>query len=90
MSNEIKPGDLVMVVRPTLCCGNASSIGTVGIAGSMATYDWSICHYCQHIHNEVSSEVLVGEYSYEMVRLKKIDPPALAEETETNREMETV
>ena len=33
MSEPIKPGDLVQVVRPTLCCGRTDLLGLTFVAG---------------------------------------------------------
>lgn len=80
MSGPIKKGDLVMVVKPTPCCGK-------GHLGLVLTVDWvrsyfpTHCRYCG-ADRDLSHERAGFEpdrTTCETYRLKKIDPPATGE-----------
>lgn len=91
MSADIKPGDLVMVVRPTQCCGSASSIGATGIVEQNPL--WAICASCDacgDIDYDIDSFRTIQGGGYHFSTLKKIDPLALADEVERVRELEAI
>jgi hypothetical protein len=78
MTKEIKAGDLVMVVKPRICCGNGISIGKIFTAGIVT--DSSIRCNCGHVSFDIHKHVADGSGKYcEISRLIKIDPPALPE-----------
>lgn len=92
MSKPIAAGDLVMVVRGRQCCGWPSAIGKVFVV--QAVVIGSNC-YCDACKTEVPDDIartgglsprgrLVG---IELSRLIRIDPPALPESVETDREV---
>lgn len=83
----IKVGDLVMVIRPTPCCGNSRSIGTVGTVKKVYHGALAQCYYCKSLLRAEADAMIEG-YGYDISRLKKIDPPALDEEVERARELE--
>lgn len=91
MSNEIKPGDLVMVVKPAPCCGSTSAVGWIGRASAPPSYAVRAqCGTCGKINWDVSKFLDVENGAYHIETLKKIDPPALVDEAETTRELEAV
>ena len=91
MANDIKAGDLVMVVKPMPCCGNLSWLGRIFKAGLVESCRYE-CEACGRRSIEVTAEcggvAPGGEvYSVEISRLMKIDPPAQPESTETRKEI---
>lgn len=84
MSN-IKAGDLVMVVRPTPCCGNTGGMGTVYRAAEVSAVE----SYCDWCGKDWSGVVVWHEddSGCDVSRLIRIDPPALPESVETEREV---
>lgn len=88
MSADIKPGDLVMVVRPSACCGESGHIGRIGIASLPPA--WALtatCNFCGMKYFDTSKFFIVEEGGFHVDVLKKIDPPALADDTETAHEL---
>lgn len=89
MSNEIKPGDLVMVVRGMKCCGfiGKLTLGSVHKIVEIAN-SWCQCAKCYTVH-EVDA-CCVGDTGLAMFNymVKKLPPPALSDESETNKELE--
>lgn len=82
----IQAGDLVMVVRPTPCCGNGTYIGSVYKVAYMRRNCAMHCNYCRK--QAVTSFALDGNYDGHAVEeLIRIDPPALPESVDTNREV---
>lgn len=91
MSDPIKPGDLVMVVRPTLCCNSSTSIGDVGIVTEIPSWaDYVACSLCGVTDRDLNKYRAVRDGGCHISRLKKIDPPALADDVERVRELEEV
>ena len=91
MENDIKAGDLVMVVRPMPCCGNLSWVGRIFKAGvvEQCSYGCSQCgRHSIELTTELSGFSPIGQpYAVEISRLIKIDPPAQPESTETRKEI---
>ena len=86
---EIKPGDLVMVVKPTPCCGDERNCGRVFIAGDYVSGRWE-CAYCGvPIASDPLVDFPLGEKSASMrlSRLKKIDPPPIGDTLPTREEL---
>ena len=83
--SQIKPGDLVMIVRGTPCCGaTRGNLGIPFIVGSVED--------CRVWCNDCGSERMVrlveaesGDPNAEAGMLIKIDPPA--QDVETREEM---
>jgi hypothetical protein len=91
MSAAIKPGDLVAVVRATLCCGSTDAIGKIGTVEPNPS--WARCYICDSCgayDYDPNLYVTIKVGGYRIETLKKIDPPALAEDTEEHRELEAV
>lgn len=89
MKDSIKPGDLVMVVRPTTCCGSAHNLGKIGTIISKVTNPNGVqCTNCGHWSDGNGYFRISYGRSHEACRLKKIDPPALDESVERVRELE--
>jgi hypothetical protein len=81
----IKAGDLVMVVRPMPCCGNARSIGKV-FEVRRVTRDLARCPHCKTEFEETYANAVNGR-GWEVPRLIRIDPPALPESIDAEREV---
>lgn len=87
----IKPGDLVMIVKPLPCCGSTRSLGkpfTVLGIGLQAGHEVVVCPNClasiKNLDTILFGEAQNGELGYcERSRVIRIDPPA---QTETTRE----
>ena len=92
MSYEIKPHDLVRVAYPTPCCGNALHRGYTFYVSSVKTLggDGVAKFRCIFCHHEFSSVTIAAEFgvaeTHDVRMLKRIDPPAIDDETETERE----
>lgn len=87
----IRPGDLVMVVKPIPCCGRGKNLGNVFIVEDIKSSDEGVCIYCRakfpfqtHAGRTVGKMMLYAEIS----RLKKIHPPALPETVDAAQEVE--
>ena len=86
--SDIKVGDLVMIVKPTVCCGYAGRIGRVFRAGRFNTKS-AKCSLCG-----ARATSFVGVLNPEsgkfvdVVRLIKIDPPAEGDSLPTRADLE--
>lgn len=88
MTNEtIRPGDLVMVVRPTVCCWNSSAVGKIFTVREISE-GMGICVWCLHKANKKQAHTGNGNTAYILSRLKKINPPSKIETTEQQKEKE--
>ncbi len=89
MSGAIKAGDLVMVVRPTICCGYSGHIGRTGTAEMLPGHVVRVaCTNCGHRDLSVASFFAIGLVAYQASRLKKIDPPSEGDSLPTRRDIE--
>lgn len=85
---SIKVGDFVMVVRPTVCCGNARAIGLTYKVTEF--YDGLVrCMACQEVlrASVANGEGIACGVGVNVSRLIKIDPPALPETIESENEV---
>lgn len=90
MSDQIKPGDLVMVVKTMPCCGYDGGLGTV-FRASEITQEYVKCSGCEAVRFNENELVGIDEEScVETYRLKKLNPPAEEESRETTKELEVV
>lgn len=85
MSKPIAAGDLVMVVKPMYCCGNASKVGVVFRVQKIAK-GTARCPYCNAKVSGTFADRFPGK-GPDVSRLIRIDPPALPESVETEREV---
>lgn len=84
----MKPGDLVMVVKPTFCCNNPTSIGKISSIANGPISSLSQCRFCGKIEPAAWDEVcLGGRTTIEARRLKLIPPLSDLKGTETKREL---
>jgi hypothetical protein len=90
--NTIREGDLVMVIKPSPCCG-MGKLGNVFIAGPIrpSSKGGILCYYCRKI---MPPEIVVVCPTYggkvaALTRLKKINPPAEPSHTERREEIES-
>ena len=74
MSNGIKAGDLVIVVRPSRCCSNTKTLGLTFVALDVV-HAPAYCCYCDR-GGIFTQAVISGFDAIDIDRLKKIDPPA--------------
>lgn len=80
---NLKPGDLVMVVKPTACCGSAKSLGKILTVEAYVESDLSFCANCNRHVTTASALVHIGDsWVVDEHRLIKIDPLAEQEKTE--------
>ena len=88
MSNDIKPGDLVMVVKPLPCgCkGSRQSIGRVFVVARLST-EKSYCAYCKEPFGVITKANTADGVNYRLTRLIKIDPPKQPETVERHDEV---
>lgn len=86
MNNDIKPGDLVMVVKPTPCCGATFSLGKLFVARETETKD-AVCIGCGH-RFDTHFRVLAHDGWRDGRRLKKIDPPAEGDSLPTRADLD--
>lgn len=82
----IQVGDLVIIVRPTVCCGNPRSVGRIFKILRVWTTG-ATCPCCQTRTSITGARMTsktsqTGFATIALSRLKRIDPPALTEETE--------
>lgn len=84
MSEPIKAGDLVVVVKPRLCCGDTSGLGRVFVV-----YDVHQGSYCQSCRTRYEGMVAgIGLFvSCELTRLKRIDPLPESENEKRDEEI---
>lgn len=84
MSNDIKAGDLVMVVKPTRCCESSHAIGKVFLVTSVGieTCNCLICGKEERMVVALVSTGLRGD----ITRLKKIPPLSDLEDVSTHRQ----
>ncbi len=95
MPDQIKPGDLVMIIKPTPCCGHAPRLGYIFTVAEISS---GLCHclncHCLNCHSVFISSTWAkeaqGDGGMLMSTRKKINPPADDESRETIRELEAV
>lgn len=69
---EIKKGDLVMVVKPSECCGSDESIGVMFVVSEVKTTK-SRCIYCRKVRM-FDAAFKSNKLCCMISRLKKIKP----------------
>lgn len=85
--SAIKPGDLVIVVKPTPCCADDRGLSKIFSAKEGLTNIWK-CKLCGHISSIPVHMVSIGELGFIQVsRLKKIDPPATGDSLPTRADI---
>lgn len=88
--STIKAGDLVMVVRPTMC-GSTDGIGEA-FTVTCVSYARAKCGCGEYVEGMMAQGIRkdpgpFGPWVVEIRRLIKIDPPALDETTEQEKEL---
>jgi hypothetical protein len=72
--SDIKVGDLVMVVKPSMCCGNPIAMGVVFVAGR-GDADLFMCRHCGHKYQGIDATYNASSgYYFATQRLKRIPP----------------
>lgn len=84
----IKAGDLVMVTRPTICCGSAYGIGMVFTAGDIKE-GIGLCMHCGKNQVGAATSIPNSTNRCATYRLTKIDPPAAQSEETQTKELQT-
>jgi hypothetical protein len=90
--SEIKAGDLVMVIRPRVCCGNTRALGLIATVSSRRLPKIVRCRSCgfSDLASDAIYVPLSDGFECERSRLIKIDPPAESTgEQDTRRIKET-
>ena len=85
MNSAIKAGDLVCITRPSVCCGSKQSIGEIHLVKEIVK-ELSRCPVCND-KSYWKLAILDDGFGCELIRLIKIDPPALQDETENEKEL---
>lgn len=92
MSEEIKAGELVMVVRGMPCCNRSGyfgftfKVGEIFLSSDLSSY---ACKFCGTEAKDygLSAEDTTGDYTFFLCELKRIDPPALPESVDEAQEV---
>lgn len=89
---DIKPGDLVMVVRPTPCCGHPGKVGIPFTVISIDVLEDGMCHACGgNLGHAAYATLMVGvcgdAHGAPLSMLKKIDPPSEGDSLPTRKEL---
>lgn len=95
MGKPISVGDLVMVVKPTLCCGKAGVIGKVFKVTEVFISRFNQCNICRRIFKDVKVAVDSSRFalpsggggSFQLSRLIRIDPPATGDSLPTRKDI---
>ena len=87
MNGPIKVGDLVAVVKPTLCCGNTAAVGVIFTVAGMG--DHSSCSYCHANARGLFALHSNGLWLYNTARLQRINPPDRDTVISSTRELST-
>ena len=83
----IRPGDLVMVVRPRLCCGNTEGIGKIYVAQDVGKR-LLVCGSCKSRGWEIIATFnSTATFGALPSRLKKIHPPSIDDAVERTEEL---
>lgn len=88
--SDIKAGDLIMCVKPSLCCGVSKGIGKTATVTAVesATVICSDCGHEQFLENAIFGERPDGRQGYvERSRVIKISPPAMPESITNDEEL---
>ena len=79
----IKRGDLVMVVRPSICCGSQLSLGKTYTVVRIVDIDAASPHKrrCRGCRKVIDEAIAFDDETggYHVSRLRRIDPPATGE-----------
>ena len=73
MSDSITTGDLVMIIRPSPCCGSMDDVGKIFKVSCMTDGNGS-CAYCGASHGGLRAHNPEDGWFYRTSRLKKIKP----------------
>ena len=85
MSERIAVGDLVQVVKPTLCCGSTATLGYIFRVDNFYSGPHGPCWRCHRVGKEVLARRGKENDGWEISRLKRI-PPLEELERETRKE----
>lgn len=86
-----KKGDLVMVVKPSLCCKSTKAIGQIHTVGDQVLIKpISTCVYCHHRTLPASQVLLSCGRTIEKSRLIKIDQPADQDQETKDKKLEVL
>lgn len=70
---QIRPGDLAVVYRPTECCGNVTHIGRIFTVKAIVLASGD-CHFCKKHKPMVSIACNNSLGGFELQTVKKIKP----------------
>ncbi|MBX6334424.1 hypothetical protein IRY61_03740 [Candidatus Saccharibacteria bacterium] len=91
MNNTIKPGDMFMIVRPSYCCGNVSSLGLIAEAVKPTAAVIAVCISCGAMTHTDSTGFVYFEHEsglgvVDRSRVIKLDPKNLQDDNEHTEE----
>jgi len=86
VSEPIKCGDLVAVIRPTECCNGPGSIGLVGTVTNMVEHGVFRCNVTGWRHVTACVQI-DGDAWIERSRVKKLDAPLNDETVDETKEI---
>jgi hypothetical protein len=69
-----KHGDLVVVIKPTVCCNNGDTIGNILTVDRGPLNDLAKCVFCSDIISTIGHIGLYKGSCIEPWRIKKIEP----------------
>jgi len=77
-----KPGDLVILIKPTQCCNNTSNVGKIfTVKPEWAKESGSYCYFCKKQNSiKKGNWTPLNGYYCETLRLKKVEPLSETEE----------
>lgn len=87
---DISVNDLVMVVRPTSCCGTSKGIGLVFTVKKIETKEFTLCAYCDKVIDSYVGVWGAGNTPYRIERLKRIPPIGELDKIENEEPVEVV
>lgn len=82
MTTNIRVGDLVLVAKPTPCCGNTEHVGIIFTVSKLSRLNVRDCWYCSHRYVEPMAAIDENGDEYLISRLRRIPPIADLEKEE--------
>lgn len=82
---SIKAGDLVMVVKPSPCCGSVDDVGRIFTVEIVELYE-GVCTSC-NFASESTDAIDGNDLGFPLGCLKKIDPPADGDSLPTRKDL---
>lgn len=91
MDKPISKGDLVMVLKPSFCCGSEDSISHIFTVAYVVMGAQGECRFCGHRSftdtAATGGTTSIGPEGCDIRRLKRIDPGILSEDVPTDEKV---